>query len=110
MNSPSCRRLQFDKSFALYFFYTVKTEKRFFNREDIMNLNETKSRSLVKSLSWRICATCATISLVYLFTGELIIAMEVGGLEVITKLLLYYLHERFWEKINWGRIQDAVEG
>jgi len=55
------------------------------------------------------CATCATILLVYLFTGKLIIAIEVGGLEVVTKLLLYYLHERIWEKVCWGRFQGEGE-
>ncbi|HDD60180.1 MAG: DUF2061 domain-containing protein [Thermoplasmata archaeon] len=68
-----------------------------------MNFRETRLRSLVKTLSWRALATLTTMGLVYLFTGEVIIAVEVGALEVVAKLLLFFLHERVWNLISWGK-------
>ena len=63
---------------------------------------ETKKRTLIKTISWRIVATLITIILVYFAFGELKIAAAVGGVEVIIKLLAYYLHERVWNNINYG--------
>ncbi len=62
-------------------------------------------RSIVKALSWRMWATIATIIIVFFFTGELTLAVEIGAVEVVSKLMLYYLHERIWSKIGWGSIQ-----
>ena len=74
-----------------------------------MSFSETQIRSLVKTLSWRALATLTTMGLVYLFTGEVVIALEVGSLEVVAKLLLYFLHERVWNLISWGKIAAKGE-
>ena len=63
---------------------------------------ETQQRTLAKTMTWRILATMTTALLVYLFTGDFTLALEVGALEVILKLLLYYVHERGWSYITWG--------
>jgi adenylylsulfate kinase len=63
-----------------------------------------KKRSFLKALTWRVSATLCTMSIVYIFTSKIILTLEVGGLEVITKMIFYYFHERIWEKIKWGRI------
>jgi adenylylsulfate kinase len=63
---------------------------------------ETQRRTLAKTMTWRIMATLTTALLVFLFTGDFTLALEVGALEVIVKLLLYYLHERGWSYIPWG--------
>ena len=65
-------------------------------------MQETQKRSLLKTISWRVLATLTTITLVYMFTNNIVIAAEIGGLEVIAKLLLYYFHERVWNGIGWG--------
>ena len=57
-------------------------------------------RSAVKGITWRVVATLTTIGLVFVFTGKLTIAVSVGALEVIAKLLFYYLHERIWNRIR----------
>lgn len=67
------------------------------------NGEETHARSIVKGFSWRILATTITIILVFVFTGEVILAFGVGGLEFFSKFIVYYLHERVWNKIKWGR-------
>jgi len=71
---------------------------------------ETKSRSIVKTISWRVLATLTTIILVYIFIGDTTIALSVGGIEVILKMLIYFFHERAWDKIKFGRkeVKPAV--
>lgn len=64
---------------------------------------DSPSRSLAKTLSWRVTATLTTIILVYLFTGQVATALAVGGIEVFAKMAIYYLHERGWEKLKFGR-------
>ena len=64
---------------------------------------ESRSRSIVKAFSWRALATLTTVLIVYLFTGETAIALSVGGLEVVVKMLVYFLHERAWDKVRFGR-------
>ncbi len=64
---------------------------------------ETNKRSLIKGVSWRILATTTTILIVYLFFGQLDLAIMAGALETTAKIFLYYLHERGWNKIDYGK-------
>ncbi|MDZ7861127.1 MAG: adenylyl-sulfate kinase [Candidatus Krumholzibacteriota bacterium] len=64
---------------------------------------DSKFRSIMKSASYRFLTTLTTFSLVWIFTGKLTVAFGVGALEVIIKLLIYFFHERLWEKIKWGK-------
>jgi uncharacterized membrane protein len=69
-------------------------------------MNEHKDhhyRSVLKAVSWRIVATTTTFLLVFFFTGNLALSAGVGITEVVTKLILYYLHERLWLIIPFGR-------
>lgn len=63
---------------------------------------ETKSRSVLKSVSWRITATLTTVVLVLLFSGETELALTIGGIEIVSKLAIYYAHERAWGRIKYG--------
>ena len=63
----------------------------------------TKSRSAIKAISWRIIGTADTFVLSYFITHKAITAASIAGLEVLTKTILYYFHERGWNKIHWGR-------
>lgn len=71
---------------------------------------ESNIRSIVKTLSWRVIATGTTALIVWLFTGELTLAVAVGGVEALSKMVLYYIHERGWDRIRLGRkeIEPAV--
>ena len=60
-------------------------------------------RSLTKGISWRFIATLTTMTLVFLFTGDLSLSLGIGVFDVLLKLLFYYLHERAWNNITWGR-------
>ncbi len=55
--------------------------------------------SLLKTLSWRIIGTIDTMAISYFLTGKLGVAMSIGGIEVVSKMILYYLHERAWIKL-----------
>jgi uncharacterized membrane protein len=60
-------------------------------------------RHIAKTLTWRIIGTIDTIILSWIITGNLAIGMAIGGVEVITKMILYFLHERIWYKfIKYG--------
>jgi uncharacterized membrane protein len=60
-------------------------------------------RHIAKTVSWRIIGTIDTIVLSWIITGNLKVGMAIGGVEVITKMILYFLHERAWYKLsNYG--------
>ncbi|HKM61466.1 MAG TPA: sulfate adenylyltransferase subunit CysN [Acidisphaera sp.] len=65
--------------------------------------HEMPWRSLAKALSWRTTGTIVTVILAYLFTGKADIAAAIGGVEVVLKIGLFYLHERAWAHIRFGR-------
>ena len=67
-------------------------------------MKENKSRSIGKSISWRVLASCDTILISYLITGSIAIAATIGSIEVMTKMVLYYFHERAWNKFTFGRV------
>jgi len=66
-------------------------------------MSEKSYRSIVKSVSWRTIGTLDTILISLLITGKLDFAIAIGGVEVFTKMGLYYLHERAWNRINFGK-------
>ena len=60
-------------------------------------------RHILKTISWRILGTIDTILLSWLITGSWKLGLSIGGVEVITKMVLYFLHERAWYKFsNYG--------
>ena len=61
-------------------------------------IKDSVQKSLLKTISWRICATLTTITIVFIFTGHLVISLGVGVTEVIVKMILYFVHERLWER------------
>ncbi len=67
------------------------------------NSNEHLSRSILKSVSWRVIGTLDTIAISWLITGTLEFALSIGFIELITKMVLYIVHERLWNKISWGK-------
>ena len=63
----------------------------------------TVRRSLAKTVSWRTLGSLDTLLLGYIFTGSLKIAGSIASAEVLTKIVLYYFHERGWAHVRWGR-------
>ena len=66
-------------------------------------VSEKPIRSIVKSLSWRCIGTIDTVLISWLITGTLTLAFSIGAVELITKMMLYFLHERVWNLIKWGK-------
>jgi len=60
-------------------------------------------RSLAKAATWRVTASADTFLISYLVTGEPAIAGAIAGVEAFTKMFIYYLHERIWNKVTWGK-------
>ncbi len=66
-------------------------------------LSEKPIRSVVKSISWRIVGTIDTILISSIITGSITTAFSIGAIELGTKMLLYFFHERIWNSIKWGK-------
>ena len=75
-----------------------------------MHEHESPVRSFVKSVTWRVLASVTTFVLVYMFTGELTLALGVGLTEVILKFILFFTHERVWDRVTWGKVITNNEG
>ena len=60
-------------------------------------------RSVVKAVSWRVTGTLDTILISFLITGHARWALSIGFVELFTKVALYYLHERVWNRLSFGR-------
>lgn len=67
------------------------------------SIKEKPLRSIVKSISWRIIGTLDTILISWVITGELALAFSIGSVELVTKMVLYFFHERIWNSIKWGK-------
>jgi uncharacterized membrane protein len=64
-------------------------------------------RSLLKAISWRFVGGLDTFLRSWLFTSRLEYALSITGAETITKIILYYLHERAWRLVRWGRFEGG---
>ncbi len=68
---------------------------------------ETHTRSVAKALSWRIMGTVATTGLVFIFTRRLVLSLAVGGFEFVSKIVLFWFHERVWDRVRYGKKEIA---
>ena len=71
---------------------------------------EAHSRSLAKAISWRVLGSIDTFLLSWLFTANVAAAGAIASTEVLTKMVLYYLHERAWSRVGWGMDKDTAGG
>lgn len=60
-------------------------------------------RSLVKAISWRVVGTIDTLLVSWYATGNLTMASSIASIDFVTKMILYFGHERLWNFIKWGR-------
>ncbi len=67
-----------------------------------MKTNLSRKRHILKTITWRILGTIDTIVIGGLITGDWTIGLSIGGIEVISKMILYYIHERVWYKSKFG--------
>ena len=71
-------------------------------------MHEKAYRSIIKTISWRALGTLDTILISYIITGSFVMAASIGSIELVTKMFLYYFHERAWNKINIGRVAPST--
>ena len=64
---------------------------------------DLQKRTIAKTLTWRITASLTTFIIAWILTGDLLIGASIGTLEAITKIFLYYFHERKWNNIDWAK-------
>ena len=68
----------------------------------LINRDPSVKRHLAKTITWRIIGTIDTMVLSWIITGDAMMGLKIGGVEVITKMILYYFHERIWYRMNFG--------
>jgi uncharacterized membrane protein len=71
----------------------------------VCDMADKHYRSLVKAVSWRVTGSIDTMIITYLITHRWTFALAVSGVELFTKVGLYYAHERIWEKLSFGRVK-----
>jgi uncharacterized membrane protein len=64
---------------------------------------ESHSRSFVKAVSWRVLGSIDTFVISYFVTHQLVFAASIASVETVTKVVLFYAHERVWTVVPWGR-------
>ena len=69
---------------------------------------ESPVRSLLKALSWRIVATTTTALIAFFLTGDVALALSIGGIEFVLKFFIYYFHERAWQLVPRGTFRRAI--
>ncbi|HTV63299.1 MAG TPA: DUF2061 domain-containing protein [Verrucomicrobiae bacterium] len=70
---------------------------------------EKHYRSLVKAVSWRLAGSVDTMIISLIITGKIKWALSISGVELFTKVFLFYVHERVWNKIPLGRIEEPKD-
>lgn len=63
-------------------------------------MKDSIKKSVLKTFSWRAIATLTTMVVAYVFVGDVAIALSIGGVEFIVKMIIYFIHERAWSKIE----------
>jgi len=66
-------------------------------------MTDTTQRTIVKTISWRVLATIVTFIVSYLISNNISVASGIAGVQIIIHTFLYYIHERIWIKIKWGK-------
>lgn len=66
------------------------------------SIKSSNKRHVLKTFSWRAVGTIDTIVLAWVITGNPLTGFKIGGSEVITKMMLYFGHEKLWYRINYG--------
>ncbi|MDF4204726.1 DUF2061 domain-containing protein [Maribacter sp. SA7] len=65
--------------------------------------SEKPIRSIAKAFSWRVIGTVDTLVISYLLTGKFSVAASIASIDFVTKMILYFFHERFWNLVKWGK-------
>ena len=64
---------------------------------------ESHARSIAKAFSYRILGSMCTAAICFAVTGKVAVSVGAGGADMVLKLGLYFLHERLWNYVSFGR-------
>ena len=67
----------------------------------------TIARHILKTITWRIVGTIDTILIGWVVSGDPMVGLTIGSFEIFTKMILYFIHERVWYKVNLGIKRDV---
>lgn len=73
-------------------------------------MSDKHHRSIAKGATWRVIGTLDTVFLSLVFTGKIGKALTIGTIELFTKILLFYLHERIWMRLAFGTEEKIIDG
>ena len=73
-----------------------------------LGMGQTRSRSFLKAVSWRAIATATGVAIVVAITGEFEHGALFAGADISLKMMFYYMHERGWEMVTWGKMSEAI--
>ena len=79
----------------------LKSKSKTTYKED--SVGEKPIRSVAKALSWRVIGTLDTLVVSYFLTGEFSVAASIASIDFLTKMVLYFFHERIWNAVKWGK-------
>jgi uncharacterized membrane protein len=85
---------------AAQMIFSKRIAEQRFNEDKV---SEKPLRSIAKALSWRLVGTLDTLIVSYVLTGKIALAASIASIDFITKLILYFFHERAWNKVKWGK-------
>ena len=83
---------------------SILSQQQIFERK--WDLSDNKKRSIVKAITWRVIASGATFLIAFIMTDSLTIAGTIGLIQMFSNTLLYYVHERVWNKNSWGKEKE----
>lgn len=70
-------------------------------------MTDKPKRSLIKTITWRITGSGATFGISYLISGNFVVAGSIASIQLVTNTVLYFVHERVWDRIKWGRVNQS---
>jgi uncharacterized membrane protein len=66
-------------------------------------LNETLTRTTVKTVAYRVLGSGLTFVIAFIFTGEIVVSASISMTEFVLKPMMYWIYERIWNRVKWGR-------
>jgi len=65
-------------------------------------MNDSTARTLAKTITWRVTGSSATLMVSYVLSGDFAIASSIAITQLFFNTILYFFHERIWNKVPWG--------
>ena len=98
--------LELVTKFILYYLHErAWSNIRFKEKQNLLKIDKNKKRHLYKTFSWRFIGTLDTMMLAWIITGNPVTGLKISLFELVTKMILYYFHERIWFLSSYGIIE-----